>query len=70
MEGGFSEWRGRGLVRWRVFPQRQSTLVSLLFCLPEIMDGDLGVLTDYFILVIYVGCGKVYQDIDDEHYVN
>ena len=38
--------------------------------LPEIVDGNFWVLTDNFVLVVHVSCGKVDQDVDYEHYIN
>ena len=38
--------------------------------LPEVMDGYFGVLTDNLILVIDIGCCKVYHDVHNEHNIN
>ena len=38
--------------------------------LPEIVDGNFWVLTDNFVLVVHVSCGKVDQYVDYEHYIN
>ena len=37
---------------------------------PEVMDGDLWVLTDNFILIIDVGGGEVDHDVNNKHNIN
>ena len=38
--------------------------------IPEVMDGYLGVLTHNLILIIDIGRGKVYHDVNNKHDIN
>ena len=47
---------------------------NVRYCLlngaPEVMDGNLGMLADNFVLVVHISGGEVDENIDDEHDVN